>query len=54
MSKQELILTLPVIPMKNTALFPHLLMPLSVGRSRSRAAVEAALATEAKEVVLLS
>ncbi|MBN8730811.1 MAG: endopeptidase La [Acidobacteria bacterium] len=54
MSKQELILTLPVIPMKNTALFPHLLMPLSVGRSRSRAAVEAALATESKEVVLLS
>ena len=40
--------------MKNTALFPHLLMPLSVGRSRSRAAVEAALATESKEVVLLS
>lgn len=40
--------------MKNTALFPHLLMPLSVGRTRSRAAVEAALATESKEVVLLS
>ncbi|MEP7362568.1 MAG: endopeptidase La [Acidobacteriota bacterium] len=54
MSKQATILTLPVIPMKNTALFPHLLMPLSVGRSRSRAAVEAALATESKEVVLLS
>ena len=54
MSKQESILTLPVIPMKNTALFPHLLMPLSVGRTRSRAAVEAALATESKEVVLLS
>ncbi|MCC7237162.1 MAG: endopeptidase La [Bryobacterales bacterium] len=47
-------LTLPVIPMKNTALFPHLLMPLSAGRPRSRAAVEAALATESKEVVLLS
>lgn len=54
MSKQESILTLPVIPMKNTALFPHLLMPLSAGRPRSRAAVEAALATESKEVVLLS
>ncbi len=54
MSKQESILTLPVIPMKNTALFPHLLMPLSAGRPRSRAAVEAALATESKEVLLLS
>jgi ATP-dependent Lon protease len=48
------VLTLPMIPMKNTALFPHLLMPLSVGRERSVAAVEAALTTEAKEVVLIS
>jgi ATP-dependent Lon protease len=46
--------TLPVIPMKNTALFPHLLMPLSVGRERSMAAVEAVLKTEEKEVLLIS
>lgn len=47
-------ITLPVLPMKNTALFPHLLMPLSVGRPRSLAAVEAALATEGKELVLIA
>ncbi len=39
---------LPVLPIKNTVLFPHLLMPLSVGRPVSLAAVEAALATEDK------
>jgi len=46
--------TLPVLPLKNTVLFPYLLMPLSVGRSGSLAAVEAALATEEKEIVLFS
>lgn len=46
--------TLPVLPMKNTALLPYLVMPLSVGRPRSLAAVEAALATEDKEIVLVS
>jgi ATP-dependent Lon protease len=54
MGTNESILTLPVIPAKNTALFPYLLMPLSVGRARSMAAVEAALASESKEVVLIS
>ena len=33
---------LPLFPL-NTVLFPHLLMPLSVGRPASVAAVEAAL-----------
>ena len=47
-------LLLPVIPMKNTALFPYLLMPLSVGRDKSIAAVEAVLKTEEKEVLLIS
>jgi ATP-dependent Lon protease len=46
--------TLPVLPLKNTVLFPYLLMPLSVGRASSLAAVEAALATESKEIVLFS
>jgi len=46
--------TLPVLPLKNTVLFPHLLMPLSVGRASSLAAVEAALKTEEKELVLFS
>jgi len=46
--------TLPVLPLKNTVLFPHLVMPLSVGRAASIAAVEAAMATESKEIVVLS
>ena len=46
--------TLPVLPLKNTVLFPHLLMPLSVGRASSLAAVEAALKTEEKELVLFT
>ncbi len=50
----ERIFDLPVLPMKNTALLPNLVMPLSVGRSRSLAAVEAALATEDKEILLIS
>ncbi len=45
---------LPVLPLKNTVLFPYLLMPLSVGRATSLSAVEAALATEEKEIVLFS
>ncbi|HZU27921.1 MAG TPA: endopeptidase La [Bryobacteraceae bacterium] len=45
---------LPVLPLKNTVLFPYLLMPLSVGRASSVAAVEAALATEEKEVLLFA
>jgi ATP-dependent Lon protease len=46
--------TLPVLPLKNTVLFPHLFMPLSVGRPHSLAAVEAALAAEDKTLVLVA
>ena len=45
---------LPVVPIKNTVLFPNLLMPLSVGRRKSVAAIQAALATEAKEVLIVT
>jgi len=51
---EETVKVLPVLPLKNTVLFPHLLMPLSVGRSSSLAAVQAALATEEKEIVLVA
>ena len=44
----------PLLPLKNSVLFPHLLMPLSVGRPASVAAVEAALATEEKEIVIVA
>ena len=45
---------LPALPLKNTILFPGLLLPLSVGRENSVKAVEAALQTEAKEIVLIA
>jgi ATP-dependent Lon protease len=46
--------TLSVLPLKNTVLFPHLFLPLSVGRPNSVAAVQAALATEEKTFVLIA
>src|SRR6266480_4196354 len=46
--------TLPLLPLKNSVLFPGLLMPLSVGRPGSVAAIEAALKTEEKEVVVVT
>jgi ATP-dependent Lon protease len=46
--------TLPVLPLKNSVLFPHLLLPLSVGRPASMAAVGAALAAEGKEIVVVA
>jgi len=45
---------LPALPLKNTILFPGLLLPLSVGRESSLSAVEAALKTEEKEIILIA
>ena len=45
--------TLPVLPLRNNVLFPHQLMPLAVGREASVAAVEAALATEDKTILVV-
>jgi ATP-dependent Lon protease len=44
--------SLPLLPLRNTVLFPHLFVPLSVGRPASVAAVEAALATEEKTFIV--
>jgi ATP-dependent Lon protease len=49
----EVVQTLPVLPMKNTVLFPYLFLPLSVGRPSTIAAVEAALATEEKTLLVV-
>ena len=54
MSELEKIRILPLLPLKNSVLFPGLLMPLSVGRSSSLAAVEAAVATEDKEIIVVA
>jgi len=45
---------LPVLPLKNTVLFPQLLIPLAAGRAASIAAIEAALAREDKSVALFT
>ncbi|MBZ5600822.1 MAG: LON peptidase substrate-binding domain-containing protein, partial [Acidobacteriia bacterium] len=52
--KENQISTLPLLPLKNSVLFPGLLMPLSVGRAGSVAAVEKALATEEKEIIVVT
>ncbi len=46
--------SLPALPLKNTILFPGLLLPLSVGRESSLKAVQGALKTEAKEIILIA
>jgi len=53
-SDSENLPILPLLPLKNTALFPFLMTPLSVGRPASVAAVEAALATEQKEILVVA
>lgn len=42
------IIELPILPLRNTVVFPHGISPLTVGRPMSLAAAEAALATEEK------
>lgn len=54
MSDQPVVYTLPVLPLKSAVLFPYLMMPLSAGRPGSIAAVEAALASESKEIVVFT
>src|SRR5271170_5818220 len=55
MAEKEIqIKTLPLLPLKNSVLFPGLLMPLSVGRPASVTAVEKALGTEEKEIVVVT
>ncbi|HZS46222.1 MAG TPA: endopeptidase La [Blastocatellia bacterium] len=45
---------LPVLPVKNAVLFPYLLMPLNAARPSSVAAIEAALGSEEKEIIVVT
>src|SRR5690349_19943500 len=45
---------LPVLPIRSTVLFPLLVMPLSVGRRSSLAAVEAAMSAEEKAFLVVA
>jgi ATP-dependent Lon protease len=51
MAKTPLASSYPVLPLKSTVLFPHILIPVAVGRSQSVAATEAALALEDKTLI---
>ena len=47
-------LVLPLFPLKNAVLFPYLGMPLTAGRPVSIAAIEAAVGTEEKEILVVA
>jgi ATP-dependent Lon protease len=51
MAKTPLASSYPVLPLKSTVLFPHILIPVAVGRQQSVAATEAALALEDKTII---
>ena len=53
-SESEIIQTLPVLPIKNALLFPYIPMTLSVGRPTSLAAVDAAMANEGKQIIVVA
>src|SRR3977135_2207381 len=54
MSEPEQVLSLPLLPLKNSVLFPFAWMPLTVGRPASVATIEAGLAREDKELVVVA
>src|SRR5689334_25115801 len=54
MNSTILSITLPVLPIKRTVLFPGILIPVTVGRERSMAAVNAALKTEEKMILVVA
>ena len=54
MNNETLAVRLPVLPIKRTVLFPGIMMPLTVGRVRSIAAVEAAMKTEEKTILVVA
>ena len=54
MEHEARLLTLPILPIKRTVLFPGVMMPLTIGRERSLAAVNAAMKTEEKMIVVVA
>ncbi len=44
----------PVLPLRDVVVFPHMVVPLFVGRNRSVAALEAAFARPGKDIVLVA
>ncbi|MDH5298966.1 MAG: LON peptidase substrate-binding domain-containing protein, partial [Desulfobulbaceae bacterium] len=54
MSETSRSMLLPVLPLKNAVVFPHVALPISVGRPASVAAVEMALVNKEKMLLILS
>lgn len=48
------VLTFPVLPLKNSLLLPYVMMPISAGRASSVAAIEAAMTSEDKSLVVVA
>ena len=53
-NESAIVSTLPILPIKRSVLFPGVMLPLTVGRSHSVAALEAALKTEDKTIVVVA
>ena len=53
-NENAIVSTLPILPIKRSVLFPGVMLPLTVGRSHSVAALEAALKTEDKTIVVVA
>jgi len=53
MTEQDL-LQLPVLPLRDVVVFPHMVVPLFVGRPRSVAALEAAFERPNKDILLVA
>ncbi len=54
MSERDELRVLPVLAIKNTVLYPYMLLPLAVGRPMSQAAVEAAVDSEDKTLMVVA
>ncbi len=54
MDKKLNSISLPLLPIKNSVLFPQLFMPLNVGRTASIAALETSLKREDKEILIFT
>ena len=54
MDDHDVLTTLTVLPIKRTVLFPGVLMPVTIGRDATIAAVDAAMKTEDKTIIVVS
>lgn len=54
MNDETNLTSLPIVPIKRTVLFPGVMMPLTIGRPRSIAAVEAASKSEDKTLLIVA